>query len=62
MNTKVCFQCPDRKVGCHGKCEKYKELKAYYEWIRKQKGYENEFHDYAVKTAMRNSFNGERLF
>lgn len=27
MSDFTCFNCPDREVGCHGKCEKYqKEL------------------------------------
>ena len=21
----VCFECPDREVGCHGRCAKYQE-------------------------------------
>lgn len=21
--TNPCYKCPDRQVGCHGKCEKY---------------------------------------
>ena len=23
----VCYQCKDRQLGCHSKCEKYKEYK-----------------------------------
>jgi hypothetical protein len=26
-----CYQCTDRKVGCHSKCEKYKGWKAEYD-------------------------------
>ena len=22
-----CYNCPDRYVGCHGKCDKYKQFK-----------------------------------
>ena len=25
--TSPCKDCPDRKVGCHGECEKYKAYK-----------------------------------
>jgi hypothetical protein len=26
-----CYQCPDRKPGCHSVCEKYKEWKAEHD-------------------------------
>ena len=62
MNTKVCYKCPDRKVGCHGYCEKYKELKEYYEEVRKQRSHATDFHIYSVRTIMKNKFLGERWF
>ena len=63
VNQTPCMNCQDRKVGCHGSCEKYKELQAHYKKIREEKKYENEFYDYAVKTTMRNKFfSGERWF
>lgn len=24
-----CYNCPDRTIECHGKCEKYKEFKQF---------------------------------
>ena len=27
MNSTPCKECQDRKVGCHGSCEKYKAFK-----------------------------------
>lgn len=24
--TSPCYKCPERRVGCHGKCERYKEF------------------------------------
>lgn len=26
--TAPCYKCPDREVGCHGKCEKYLAFRA----------------------------------
>lgn len=23
-----CYKCPDREIGCHSKCDRYKEFKA----------------------------------
>lgn len=31
-----CKDCPDRYVGCHGNCEKYKEYKAQLDSMRDQ--------------------------
>lgn len=39
-----CHNCPDRELGCHGKCEKYQ---AYAEW--RQQVYEERI----VKEASR---------
>ena len=39
-----CLDCPDRAVGCHGKCEKYKEFQAFRRSelaARSKKGEEN---------------------
>ena len=33
----VCYQCPDRAVGCHGTCKKYLEAKAAHEQARAAK-------------------------
>ena len=27
--TSPCYQCVDRKIGCHGKCLKYKEYQKF---------------------------------
>ena len=61
--VKACYKCPDRKVGCHGSCEKYKEMQEHYKKIRLEKKHANDFYDYMVKTTMRNKFySGERWF
>lgn len=31
---KCCLGCRERKEGCHGKCEKYKSEKAFYEAMK----------------------------
>ena len=33
-----CQGCKDREVGCHGKCEKYKEYKKEIEDYKTKKG------------------------
>lgn len=38
MGDFTCLNCPDRTVGCHGICEKYKKEKAEHERIK-----ENEY-------------------
>ena len=30
-----CLNCPDRKVGCHGKCDKYKKFQNNVSKLRK---------------------------
>ena len=38
----VCFNCPDRKLGCHKDCEKYlAERKAYDEIKEKRRKHQN---------------------
>lgn len=34
IHTKLkspCYKCEDRKIGCHGFCEKYKEYRKKYD-------------------------------
>lgn len=30
-NNGCCYECKDRKVGCHGTCEKYKTWRKEFE-------------------------------
>ena len=53
-NTRVCYKCPDRKLHCHSQCDKYKELRAYYEVVRKERSRANDLHDYTVRNAVNN--------
>lgn len=32
----VCHECPDRKLGCHGSCQKYQDEKKAKEEKRQQ--------------------------
>ena len=36
-----CYQCPNREVGCHGKCEKYlayrAQIDAANKWLEQQR-------------------------
>lgn len=35
-DRRPCFECKDRKVGCHSKCKRYKEYKELLEEDRKK--------------------------
>ncbi len=39
----ACIDCETRKLGCHGKCEKYKEFKDELDRIREAKRMETDF-------------------
>lgn len=41
-----CYECNKRKLGCHGKCEAYKEMKDELEVIRQKKIRERDFNSY----------------
>ena len=53
-----CFNCPDRHVGCHGKCEKYQTWNADHiernRAIRSERERENMYRGYCVETTQRN--------
>lgn len=56
-NDNPCYQCPDRYVGCHAKCEKYNEWRVQHvEEERKKNAYIAE-HDimrnYCIETGVR---------
>ena len=59
-NLNVCKGCELRSLHCHETCERYKELLAYYEFVRKEKIKENDFQDYSFKTARKKEFYGKR--
>lgn len=62
-NLTACKDCKDRKVGCHGHCDKYKLIQAHFEKIRTEKKYAYDYQDYAFKIMIRNrGFSGERRF
>lgn len=43
MNHSSCYNCLNRKVGCHKNCETYKKYKAYIENIKQKKENESKF-------------------
>lgn len=47
-----CYQCPDRCMGCHGRCERYKEYKAEMEIVKRKRQEESAFVD-AIMEAKR---------
>ena len=52
-----CKDCPDRKVGCHGSCEKYARAKAAYaekaEEVFKVKRTYDDFDDYKIDAVIK---------
>lgn len=46
--TQPCKDCPDRKVGCHSQCEKYKAWRAEYDKLK-----EKIRQDHVVDTTIR---------
>lgn len=34
---KICFQCTDRHLGCHGECERYRKEKERIEQAHKKR-------------------------
>ena len=37
MRNSGCYNCTNRKLGCHGKCEKYRQYKSALEEIKERK-------------------------
>ncbi len=57
MAKGICYECPDREVGCHSKCERfleYKQKNADAE-AAKQKAWlsENEFYNFKKDNVAR---------
>ena len=47
-----CYNCPDREMGCHGRCERYKEYRAEVDAIKAKKKAESDIVD-AIQEAKR---------
>lgn len=47
-----CYNCPDREMGCHGRCERYKEYKVEMEIVKRKRQEESAVVD-AVMEAKR---------
>jgi hypothetical protein len=41
MRNSCCRECTDRKIGCHSKCERYKQFREEIELIHKNKRLEH---------------------
>lgn len=54
-----CSGCPDRRVGCHGSCEKYQAFNAERELIRERRSSEGDIYQAHV-SAMRRINNSRR--
>ena len=46
MGIKCCKDCPDRHVGCHGTCEKYKKERAEMDSLKARMKNDDDFHRY----------------
>ena len=43
-----CHHCPDRKVGCHSECHRYKVYQEQIDDLKKKKRVENDFKEYMM--------------
>ena len=50
-----CRWCDKREIGCHGKCEDYKEWKALRTQIRQAEKDESWYREYVAETKVRMS-------
>ena len=41
-----CFNCTDRKIGCHSTCESYKQFREYKDALNGKVAKDNEFGRY----------------
>ena len=41
-----CKNCPNRSIGCHGKCDKYAEFKVYCDRINAKRKAERDLRDF----------------
>ena len=58
MSTSPCYKCPERHIGCHGECERYKaysdaeaEKKTF---IKSKKDEDDIYHNYVCETFIKN--------
>lgn len=49
MSNFPCLNCPDREIGCHGKCEKYLKEKAEHNRKKDILDRENLSRSYAIE-------------
>ena len=47
-----CYNCPDREMGCHGRCERYKAYRAEVDAIKAKRKAESDIVD-AIQEAKR---------
>lgn len=52
MANNCCKDCKDRHIGCHGKCESYKEFQRRNAEINKRKRFENGLHSYEMRKRL----------
>lgn len=50
-----CKDCVERQVGCHKDCERYRQLREYYDQIGEKRRKENDWLDYEIKTTIHNT-------
>ena len=51
-----CIDCPDRKVGCHGKCDKYKKFKDKMNKMRKEERSYHSIRSYRTAKIYQNGY------
>lgn len=53
MNIPCHKHCPDREIGCHSSCERYKEYRGYRDFIISERARDKQVRDYDVDTSRR---------
>lgn len=53
-NNACCYECPDREIGCHSKCEKYKKFRK--ELDKKKKSIKDQNARFAVNRPYRERY------
>lgn len=51
--TAPCYQCADRTNVCHDSCERYKEFRKKFDWLRDERNRQNIVTDYCGRSVFR---------
>lgn len=60
MGIKCCKDCPDRHVGCHGTCERYKAERAEMDRLKERMKNDDDFHRYKQEKIVKRIVAGQK--